>query len=101
MPASLSQQRCWNHPTREAVCRCPACRRDFCRECVAEHEGRLLCASCLQAAARSAMPRNRGRRMAAPLAALAGLLLSAAIFFAAGELIMEFAARVQEQVWQQ
>ena len=41
------QQRCWNHEAREAACRCPACGRSYCRECVSEHEGRLLCAACL------------------------------------------------------
>ena len=44
---SLSRQRCVRHPEREAAARCPACARFFCRECVTEHEGRILCASCL------------------------------------------------------
>ena len=43
----LSRQRCANHIGREAVARCPSCARFFCRECVTEHEERLLCASCL------------------------------------------------------
>lgn len=44
----LSQQRCLNHAQREAVARCPECTRYFCRECIAEHEDRVLCASCLR-----------------------------------------------------
>ncbi len=44
----LSQQRCLNHEQREAVARCPECKRYFCRECIAEHEDRVLCASCLR-----------------------------------------------------
>ena len=44
---SLRQQRCVLHPEREAVARCPECGRFFCRECVTEHEGRLLCAACI------------------------------------------------------
>ena len=44
---SLSRQRCVRHPEREAAARCPACKRFFCRECVTEHEGRILCAACL------------------------------------------------------
>jgi len=43
----LSRQRCFNHKIREAVARCPECGRFFCRECIAEHEDRVLCASCL------------------------------------------------------
>ena len=46
--ATLSRQRCAFHPVREAVARCPACSRFFCRECVTEHEGRFLCAGCLR-----------------------------------------------------
>lgn len=44
---SLAHQRCYNHASREAAARCPECERYFCRECVSEHEGRVLCASCL------------------------------------------------------
>jgi hypothetical protein len=44
---ALSRQRCANHIGREAVARCPSCARFYCRECVTEHEDRLLCASCI------------------------------------------------------
>lgn len=43
----LSEQRCFNHRQREAAARCPGCRRYFCRECVTEHEDRVLCSACL------------------------------------------------------
>ncbi len=45
---SLTHQRCFNHATREAVARCPECRQFFCRECITEHDDRVLCAACLQ-----------------------------------------------------
>ena len=45
---SLTQQRCFNHARRESVARCPECRRFFCRECVTEHEDRVICAACLK-----------------------------------------------------
>ena len=53
MPAAnptseLSQMRCFNHLHREAVARCPECRRFFCRECVTEHDDRVICAACLK-----------------------------------------------------
>jgi len=44
---TLAERRCFHHADREAVARCPACRRFFCRECITEHEGRVVCASCL------------------------------------------------------
>jgi hypothetical protein len=43
----LSQQRCLLHWQREAAAMCPSCNRYFCRECVTEHEGRMICSSCL------------------------------------------------------
>jgi hypothetical protein len=44
---ALAAQRCDHHARREAVARCPACSRYFCRECVTEHAGRVLCTTCL------------------------------------------------------
>jgi late competence protein required for DNA uptake (superfamily II DNA/RNA helicase) len=45
--ATLRQRRCDNHPNREASARCPECGRFFCRECITEHDDRVVCASCL------------------------------------------------------
>lgn len=45
--SALSTQRCLRHFDREAAARCPECREYFCRECISEHHGRVLCASCL------------------------------------------------------
>lgn len=44
----LSRQRCLHHPERQAVARCPECGRFHCRECIAEHDDRVLCAGCLK-----------------------------------------------------
>ena len=46
--SSLALQRCWNHGSREAVARCPECGRSYCRECVVEHEDRIICSGCLE-----------------------------------------------------
>jgi len=56
---SLTHTKCFNHGLREAVARCPGCRRHFCRECVTEHEHRLLCARCIAAASAGAQARAR------------------------------------------
>jgi len=99
MTGALIHQRCWNHELREAVCRCPACGRHFCRECVTEHESRLLCAACLQSIAHAAPARRRrSRPLLAPVAALGGLLLSWSIFYIGGEILLEIAARA-EHAW--
>jgi len=47
MKPDLSKQRCYHHKKREAAARCPDCGRYVCRECITEHEDRVLCASCL------------------------------------------------------
>ena len=61
MPA-LTLQRCWTHPLREAAARCPSCTRFFCRECVTEHEGRVICAGCLREQLAAANVRRTARR---------------------------------------
>ena len=75
---------CFTHPQREAVARCRGCGRAFCRECVTEHSGRLMCTRCLAAEAKSGpalSPALRNAVVAACLCAgsltLGGLLLHA------------------------
>jgi formylmethanofuran dehydrogenase subunit E len=43
----IALARCQRHPGREAAARCPSCQQSFCRECITEHEGRMLCLACL------------------------------------------------------
>src|SRR5215471_16321453 len=45
---TLTHQRCFNHAGREAVARCPECKQFFCRECITEHDDRVVCAACLK-----------------------------------------------------
>jgi hypothetical protein len=46
--SALIHQRCFHHSAREAVARCPECRHFYCRECITEHEDRVICATCLK-----------------------------------------------------
>lgn len=101
MNAAVIQQRCWNHDAREAVCRCPECGRSFCRECVTEHEARLLCASCLGKLAGGRTARGAGLRRLLPAAmALAGLLLAWIVFYGAGEAMILLTSRMEQTSWQ-
>ncbi len=45
--ASLVHQRCFHHSAREAAGRCPECGQFYCRECITEHDERIICATCL------------------------------------------------------
>lgn len=56
---SLETRRCFNHAKREAAARCLDCGRFFCRECVTEHDDRVLCAACI--AGQSAGAAGTGR----------------------------------------
>jgi hypothetical protein len=80
---SLLNQRCFNHESREAAARCPACQRFYCRECVTEHEGRMMCANCV---ARLKAP-QAGRRSSGALWSIfsvGGVLLAWLIFYYLG-----------------
>ncbi len=94
MTLAALEQRCRNHQDREAVCRCPGCNRDFCRECVAEHEGRYLCAACLKAATHPPLEKAPARSGHAILM-LAGVFLAWAILFCTGEVLITFASRLE------
>jgi len=82
----LAHQRCFNHADREAVARCPECRRYFCRECVTEHEDRVVCATCL--AHLAGLDGQRARRLGALGRAArfaAALLLVWLVFYGLGQ----------------
>lgn len=83
----LIDQRCFHHASREAVVRCPECRRFFCRECATEHRGRMVCAECI---ARATGPAGGTGRFSAALwvtASLGGLLLAWLIFYNLGVML--------------
>jgi hypothetical protein len=83
-------QRCANHTGREAAARCPECRSFFCRECVTEHEGRVLCAACIRrlTAAGAARRRPLLRRLAGIVPIGLGLLTAWLFFFLFGRALI-------------
>lgn len=92
--ADLQKTRCFNHTSREAVARCPVCKNFFCRECITEHNGRVMCAACIQAAA---VPANESSRKVIQAAAilgasaaksLFGILLMWILFYALGRVLL-------------
>jgi hypothetical protein len=84
----LIHERCWHHREREAAVRCPECRRFYCRECVTEHQGRMVCAACVASLAGRAALSARGLPRLAWIAASAGgLLLAWAIFYYLGAML--------------
>ena len=103
MSAGLQQQRCLNHAGREAIARCPECGFYFCRECITEHDERILCASCLKKLTPQV---ERPRRNFAPLArvltALCGLMTAWFFFYIVGRLLLATPTQFHEAtVWKE
>jgi hypothetical protein len=86
-PAALHQQRCFHHAAREAVARCPSCTRFFCRECIVEHAGRVLCAACLADQAATVRGGARWAGLWWGLSAVTGFLFSWMAFTYLGGLL--------------
>lgn len=103
MSARLLLQTCLNHPVREAVGRCLECTRFFCRECIAEHDGRLICGQCL---ARLTKPTptaaSPGWRLARSLAvAVLGFATAWFCFYTVGEVLLALPSSWhQEAIWE-
>jgi len=102
MRVSLAQ-RCVHHHEREAVARCPECARFFCRECISEHDDRVLCASCLARRGPGAsLTRSRFRRIIPCLGAVVGISLGWWFFDLVGRGLMLLPPSVHEgTVWEE
>jgi hypothetical protein len=88
--APLRTRRCVRHAEREAAARCSRCGGFFCRECVVDHKGRLVCADCL---ARAAAPGERKPRRSwagfrRGLALLAAVCVLWILFYAIGSWLL-------------
>ncbi|MDI6774583.1 MAG: rhomboid family protein [Verrucomicrobiota bacterium] len=93
--SDLSQQRCFNHASREAAARCPACGRCFCRECVTEHGDRVICATCLRKPAGGGEKR-RLRSAALLLRSALGFMVLWALIYHIGQVLLRIPSSVHE-----
>jgi len=86
---NIQARRCARHVDREAAARCPSCGGFFCRECIVEHGGRLLCTVCLARESASAKARQgkwAGARRRVELAA--AMLAAVLVFYAIGSILL-------------
>ncbi len=87
---AVHARRCVRHSTREAAARCPGCGEFFCRECVVEHDGKLLCAPCLAKVSRGTQSRRRRFLQFGRVAqTIAGLLLLWFLIYGLGALLLK------------
>ena len=99
--STLALQRCLNHPAREAAARCVECAQPYCRECVSEHEGRLLCAACLRKLAKQGFFRaGWGRRLLQAGQVCVAFIFLWLCFFALGKVLLAIPASFHDaEVW--
>lgn len=94
---TLVQKRCFNHSGREAVARCPECQRFFCRECVTEHDSRVVCAQCLKKLTGGGQQRTaRFAVVALAAKSLAGFLFLWLFFYGLGRTLISIPADFHE-----
>lgn len=104
MTPSPSQLQCVLHPQREAAARCASCNSFFCRECVTEHDLRMLCAHCLRDATAEATKPKRQRSLLSSLLVLGPLALGAMLlwigFYLLGRLLLAIPSEFHEgNIW--
>lgn len=93
----LSEQKCRRHALREAAAQCPECKHFFCRECVTEHDGRLICSDCLL---RLTEPPRKGPPLLKWLGrvawGMAGFLFMWFCFYGLGQLLLSLPSAFHE-----
>jgi len=93
---NISQERCFNHAFREAVARCPECGRTFCRECISEHDDRVICASCLRRLSAKPVLRYRLVGLVRLVQILMGVLLLWSSFYLLGKALLTIPSSFHE-----
>ncbi len=94
---NVAQKRCSNHASREAVARCPECGRTFCRECISEHDDRVICAFCLKRLSRKIVRRHRLHGLVRLVQILMGLLLLWSSFYLLGKALLTIPSSFHER----
>ena len=97
----LSLQRCFNHSAREAAARCPECGHCYCRECITEHDDRLICAACLLKLAKVPFTRRGGFVAVLRVAqATGGVFLLLVFFYVLGQTLLSIPSSFHDgTVW--
>ena len=96
-------QRCLNHFNREAAARCPECAGFFCRECITEHDERIICSACLARLTIRPEKEKRGfGRLVIPVYLAVGIVSAWLFFYFIGRLLVSTPSSFHEgTVWKQ
>jgi len=98
---TIAQERCFNHASREAAARCPECGRYFCRECVSEHEGRVICAFCFKRLRAGPVGRTRLAGLLRAAQILIGILILWSSFYLLGRILLAIPSSFHDQAFLQ
>ncbi len=85
------------------MARCPQCGHFYCRECVTEHDNRMLCNTCLVRTTAAAGPavRRWGRYVELLMTASMGFLILWGVFYLIGQGLLAIPHAVHEgTIWQ-
>jgi len=95
-------QVCCNHPQRMAAARCLECGRFFCKECITEHSGRVLCTTCLsKAVAAGSKKRPRFTLLLQTVQWVLGVWLLWVFFYIFAQMLLRIPASFHEgTLWQ-
>ena len=99
--AQVLRQSCTHHPERESVARCPACGHTYCRECITDHEGRVICARCLEGL-RETVTSSRNsvaHFIKGALGFSIGGLLALTFYYALGSMLLKVPEKFHEGKW--
>lgn len=97
--SELTEHLCFNHRRRVASARCPECHRFFCRECVTEHDDRVICASCLDHLLAQHVERvhpNVRRNVGLMMRAGLGITLLWLSFYSLGQVLLRIPSQYHE-----
>ena len=98
---NLIHQRCFNHSLREAAARCPECGHFYCRECITEHDDRVICAACLKKFAKQPFSKKRGLvGVLRAMQLLAGVFMVWLFFYWCGQMLLSLDSSFHETtIW--
>ena len=98
----IAEKKCLLHPEREAAAVCLECGEFFCRECITEHEGRVMCSRCLsEIESGEKRKKARFKKLRKGLQLAAGLIIIWAVFFHLGKAVVETPASFHEgTIWE-
>ncbi len=100
---SILHERCFNHAQREAAAYCLECHHAFCKECVTEHEGRVVCSSCLRkVVTASSRTVGRARSLIFASCVVVGFFASWSLFYLLGKTLLLLPSSFHENaLWQE